>query len=154
MSKIAPLGNAWDMGMFVSSQLDDAGLDVFEFRIYANLCRRANDEARSWPSLNNIAAICKISTRKVREALRSLEAKGMVETIANVREDGGQGANTYRVCGPPPRHSAPTPRHQVPTPPAPSADPPRHHMPTIRRYSKRRFSSRRFSREGSCSFCE
>lgn len=124
MSSITPGGNSWNMGMFVSSTLDDAELDPFTFRVYANLCRRANDELRTWPSVANICEVTGISDRKVRESLRLLQSRGMIEVVPHYREDGGQSSNTYRIVGIAPLHHKQTPLHHKQGGDAPQTAPP------------------------------
>lgn len=63
--------------IFVRSELDDAGLDPFEFRVYAHIARRTNCFAK----MDKIGAICGMSGRQARRALISLTAKGMIELI-------------------------------------------------------------------------
>jgi len=64
--------------LFVGSQLDDAGLDVYQFRILGHLHRRAGSDGRAWPSVATIAEVCKIGERVVRRSLRSLVKLGHV----------------------------------------------------------------------------
>jgi len=64
--------------LFVGSNLDDAGLDVFQFRILGHLHRRAGSDGRAWPSVATIAEVCKIGERVVRRSLRSLVELGYV----------------------------------------------------------------------------
>jgi len=64
--------------LFVGSHLDDAGLDVYQFRILGHLHRRAGNDGRAWPSVGTIAEVCKIGERVVRRSLRSLVKLGYV----------------------------------------------------------------------------
>lgn len=63
--------------VFVRSELDDAGLDPFEFRVYAHIARRVNCFAK----MDNIGAICGMSGRQARRSLMSLAEKGMIEMV-------------------------------------------------------------------------
>ena len=64
--------------LFVGSLLDDAGLDVYQFRILGHLHRRAGSDGRAWPAVATIAEVCKIGERVVRRSLRTLVKLGHV----------------------------------------------------------------------------
>lgn len=57
--------------VFIHSRLDDYGLTPPQFRVYAHIARRASSGA-AWPSITNIARICKLHPQTVRRALRVL----------------------------------------------------------------------------------
>ena len=67
--------------IFVHSDLDDYGLDPYEFRIYSRISRRAGCKEEAWESIPNIASGCKIGESRVRQALRLLEAVGLIESF-------------------------------------------------------------------------
>lgn len=77
--------------IFVHSEIDDLGLDPFEFRVYAHLARRAGSGS-AWPSHEAIADATKISRVKVIACLTSLEALGLIEVT---RRTGT--SNTYTL---------------------------------------------------------
>lgn len=79
--------------IFVRSELDDAGLNPFEFRVYAHIARRSNCYAK----MDNIGAICGMSGRQARRSLMSLAEKGMIEMITRA----GQ---THMITLMPPRN--------------------------------------------------
>ncbi len=57
--------------LFVRREIDDYGLDPYEFRIYARITRRTgNDEA--WESITNKACACRMSLSRARLALQIL----------------------------------------------------------------------------------
>lgn len=64
--------------IFVHSKIDDLGLSVFAFRVYAHLARRASRSGCAWPSIGTMARICRIGETKVREALKELDARRMI----------------------------------------------------------------------------
>lgn len=64
--------------MFVHSRLDEAGLSPAEFRVYGNLVRRANCGV-AWPSIGNIAKVCRLHPQTVRKAIRELVFRNMVQ---------------------------------------------------------------------------
>lgn len=64
--------------LFVGSHVDDAGLDVYQFRILGHLHRRAGADGRAWPSVGTIAEVCKIGERVVRRSLKALVKLGYV----------------------------------------------------------------------------
>lgn len=61
--------------IFVHSALDQAGLDVYEFRVLAHIARRGS----CFASLATTADICKMSVRKAQSTLKSLEKRGFIE---------------------------------------------------------------------------
>ena len=70
----APVANH----LFVGSAIDDAGLNVYQFRILGHLHRRAGADGLAWPSIRTIAATCAIGERVVRRSLRELVKLGHV----------------------------------------------------------------------------
>lgn len=66
--------------IFIHSAVDDAGLDPFAFRVLMHLSRRANRKGMAWPGVASIAEVTGISERRVRDALRDLEARKMLMT--------------------------------------------------------------------------
>lgn len=96
--------------IFIHSELDDAGLDPYAFRVYCRLARRAGGQGAAWESVGNMADACRMSSRRARQALRTLETKGLIR-----RDERDGQTSVYHLL-------------DVPTP-APDAAPPRHHMP-------------------------
>lgn len=73
-----------DEGAWINSVLDDYGLNVFEFRVYARLVRRAGKYDRdnsAYQSVPNMARELGVSERQVRYALRLLDAMRLVEAV-------------------------------------------------------------------------
>lgn len=66
-----------DIGLFVPSEIDDYGLDPYEFRIYARLVRRAG-RGDAWESIPKMARACRMSESRARAALQLLEAAGLI----------------------------------------------------------------------------
>ena len=67
--------------VFLHHKVDDAGLDVYAFRIYCRIARRAGSRGDGCTeSLSNMAKGCKMGKRRAREALRELEDRGLVRT--------------------------------------------------------------------------
>lgn len=50
------------------------------------------------PSITSLAALCSVSTRTVRRALRDLEADGLLKAEPRLRPDGSTTSNQYRLC--------------------------------------------------------
>lgn len=75
--RVRDAGTSQARSMYVGSAIDDAGLDVYEFRVYAHLKRRAQDGV-VWEKQENIASICCMSRKKVNEVLASLEARAWI----------------------------------------------------------------------------
>jgi hypothetical protein len=64
---------------FIPAELDDYGLDVYEFRVYCRMVRRANGGISTHTqSQPNVARELGISERKVRTAMLKLETFGLV----------------------------------------------------------------------------
>jgi len=68
-----PLRNA----IWVHAALDDLGLSLSQFRVYAHLARRAG-RGLAWPSIDSIAAVCHLCRRTVVTALAELERLGLM----------------------------------------------------------------------------
>lgn len=68
--------------LFVGSAIDDAELNVFQFRILGHLHRRAGADGLAWPSIRTISEVCRIGERVVRRSLRELVQLGHVEAEA------------------------------------------------------------------------
>lgn len=67
--------------MFVRSDLDDYGLDPYEFRIYGRIARRAGPEKEAWESIPKMARGCQMSESRARKALQLLEAARLIESV-------------------------------------------------------------------------
>lgn len=74
MSRVIDKGTSYARSLFVGSAIDDAGLDPYEFRLYAHLKRRAHDGA-IWEKQERMAEICGISRKTINEILTRLEEK-------------------------------------------------------------------------------
>jgi len=61
--------------IFVHSDLDEAGLDVYEFRLLGHIARRG----KCFATLTTTAKICKMSVRKAQSTLKSLENRGLIQ---------------------------------------------------------------------------
>jgi DNA-binding transcriptional ArsR family regulator len=72
--------NELELCLFVKSEIDDYGLDPYEFRLYARIARRAG-RGEAWESIPNMACACQMSISRARKALRLLEAAGLIESI-------------------------------------------------------------------------
>jgi len=64
---------------FVGSAVDDAGLNVYQFRILGHLVRRAGSDGRAWPSVASIAETCGVGERVVRRTLSELVKLGLIQ---------------------------------------------------------------------------
>lgn len=65
---------------FVHSDIDDYGLDPYEFRVYGHITRRTGGEltGRCFASLAKIAEVCKMSPRKAQQVLKILLKANMI----------------------------------------------------------------------------
>lgn len=89
--------------IFVRSELDEYGLDVYEFRILGHVARREGGKDKQtgkkkgcFARQKNIAEVCGMSPRRAQEALRVLCAAGLLEK--ETPQPGG--TNTYRIASP------------------------------------------------------
>lgn len=98
-SRVVDRGLSMARTLVVGSAIDDSDLDVYEFRVYAHLKRRAAD-GEVWEKQERMAAICKMSRKKVNEVLASLEAKGWIEQ-ENRKHKGQQVSNMIYLLEPP-----------------------------------------------------
>lgn len=60
--------------IFVHADLDLLGLNPYQFRIYAHIARRG----QCFSSIKRIAAICRMSNRKVQQVLKQLVEMNLV----------------------------------------------------------------------------
>jgi DNA-binding MarR family transcriptional regulator len=72
--------NELELCLFVKSEIDDYGLDPYEFRLYARIARRAG-RGEAWESIPNMACACQMSISRARKAIQLLEAAGLIESI-------------------------------------------------------------------------
>lgn len=63
----------------LENKIFQCSLDVYEFKVYAYLCMRADRKTMTcFPSAQRIAFDCKISESQVRKVTASLEKKGFI----------------------------------------------------------------------------
>ena len=67
-----------DLPIFLHSELDEYGLDPYEFRIYARLSRRAQGQSTAMESISNMAKGALMSKRKARYAIQFLFKAGLI----------------------------------------------------------------------------
>src|SRR5205809_436624 len=65
---------------FIHSRLDDYGLSASVFRVYCHIARRAGRDGSAWPSVANIARVCRLHPQTVRKALRTLTAHHLLQS--------------------------------------------------------------------------
>jgi predicted DNA-binding transcriptional regulator len=63
--------------LFIHSEIDDMGLTVYEFRIYARLVRRSGQKG-AYESVKKMAEGCLMGEHTVRKAIQGLTERGMV----------------------------------------------------------------------------
>lgn len=73
-SGISQISTSEKPKIFVSMQVDELGLDPYEFRIYGHIARRRN----CFASLSKISTTCCMSVRRTQYALKVLEVAGLV----------------------------------------------------------------------------
>lgn len=77
--------------IFVHRDIDELGLDPYEFRIYGHIARRGS----CFASLDKIAATCCMSVRKVQYVLKVLHKAGLIH-----KEERKGRVNTFRLAKP------------------------------------------------------
>jgi hypothetical protein len=60
-----------ELSLFVRREIDDYGLDPYEFRIYARITRRS-DNNETWESMTNRTCACRMNLSRARLALQIL----------------------------------------------------------------------------------
>ncbi len=80
--------------------ITDTDLSPYAVRVYCYLVRRANDEARAWPSVRRVARETGMTDKTVRRAVAALEETGWVnvERTYNPAEERHE-VNRYTVWG-------------------------------------------------------
>lgn len=81
--------------IFLHSKLDEYGLDLHEFRLYAHLKRRANGKRWANPGIASMSKICGMKRNTVVRTIRSLEVRCMIRVT---RTTGGR--NEYILTHP------------------------------------------------------
>jgi hypothetical protein len=77
------VGNRPDYGAFIPKQLDDYGLNPFEFRVFCHISRRAGtQEGEFYESDLKASKLCRMELKTYRKAKHFLEQVGMI-TIEN-----------------------------------------------------------------------
>ncbi|MDB6133752.1 MAG: Helix-turn-helix domain [Verrucomicrobiales bacterium] len=64
--------------MFVPAAIDDAGLSMKAFRVFATLCRRAGTDGKCFPLVETIAETTGLNRKTVFEALAELAERGFL----------------------------------------------------------------------------
>lgn len=102
-----------DEPVFIHSDLDDAGLSPFAFRIYCHLRRRLNKNGLAWPGGATMAKTTRMGRSTVLAAVAELEERGMV--VVERHAKGSLESNHYHLMArknwtPAPEHVAPKAR--------------------------------------------
>lgn len=78
----------------IPNMICELGLSVYAMALYVRLKRRAGETGECWESTRNLAAGCRMSTKKVGEAKRELEAAGLIKIKT---AEGIHGGRPYHV---------------------------------------------------------
>ncbi len=86
----------------LENKIFSCDLDVYEFKVYAYLCMRADRKTMTcFPSAPCIAAECNISESKVRRVTATLEKKGFITKrkrfLHSIRGKNHQTSNLYHI---------------------------------------------------------
>ncbi|BAZ18722.1 hypothetical protein NIES4071_106070 (plasmid) [Calothrix sp. NIES-4071] len=79
--------------IFVRGELDDYGLNLYEFRVLAHVARRESKESGCYESQAKMATACGMSQRMVLKVLQVLCEAG----ILSKEKADGKRTNSYRV---------------------------------------------------------
>jgi len=77
-TQVAPQTSKYRSPINLNSKLDDFALDPYEFRVYGHVARRAGKSGECFSRVEDMASVCKMSTRKVRYSLRFLCEAGLL----------------------------------------------------------------------------
>ena len=97
-----PLGQgvqnlSWKNSFDVPMSLDSAGLDVYEFRVWCHLARRAAKNGVAWPSMRTMCEDLKIGHATLLKAIKSLQDKKLLSITKREKLNGDHASNLY-VC--------------------------------------------------------
>lgn len=81
----------------IDNEILAMGFDVYEMRVYMELCHRSNGDKECWPSLSRLAKDCKISKPKLIKTIKSLEDHKVISVERTSDEDGKNDVNTYTI---------------------------------------------------------
>ena len=98
-----PAGRRTDWRPFIPSWMDELEISPIQFRILANLWRRAGQDNVAWPSGATIAKDCRIDRDTLWDNLTALEQAGLVK-----RSSARGTSNTYTLLVPVGRKRGPT----------------------------------------------
>ncbi len=70
-------------GITVRGELDDYGLNVYEFRVLAHVVRRESKDKGCYAKQEKMGEVCGISQRKVLQALKILSEAGILRKEKN-----------------------------------------------------------------------
>jgi hypothetical protein len=68
-----------DIGAFITADLDDFGLDLASFRIYARIVRRAGTKEGCFESIDNMAKGCRMKRETAYRALKTLLKHNLIK---------------------------------------------------------------------------
>lgn len=81
--------------MFVRNDLDEYGLNPYEFRVYGHIYRRTGGKFHgvSYASVKTMAEVCGMSSRRVQYALKFLCKAGFL-----IRQESNRRTNAYMLA--------------------------------------------------------
>ncbi|MEG1205883.1 MAG: helix-turn-helix domain-containing protein [Oscillospiraceae bacterium] len=85
----------------VSNHIFDFALKPIPFTVYCCLAKHRDEKSGScFPSRKKLAELCRISLQSVDNALRELEAVGLLEKAERYRSNGSRTSNCYHIREP------------------------------------------------------
>lgn len=73
-----------DLPIFIHSELDDARLSVYEFRVYGHFARRAGGPKGCYESIPSMATVMLIDDKTVRTAIKGLMDRNMISRVDRI----------------------------------------------------------------------
>lgn len=94
---LTPFLTGGDYYFTIRKDIFDLDLKTKEIIVYSYLCSAANQDMESYPSIKEIALHCAISETTVKNVLKELISRNLIEKINQYRADGGKRNNLYRI---------------------------------------------------------
>jgi len=94
---LTPFLTGGDYYFTIRKDIFDLDLKTKEIIVYSYLCSTANKNMESHPSIKEIALYCNMGETTVKDVLKELISKNLIEKINQYRADGGKRNNLYKI---------------------------------------------------------
>jgi DNA-binding transcriptional regulator YhcF (GntR family) len=105
-----------------------AKIGPYALAVYHALCRHADKHGQSFPAIPTLAKNLKMSPRKAHDALKTLQAHGLIEIEERTKESGVRTSNCYTLIQVKKEKEAEATMHHMQGKDAPHAGSTMHHM--------------------------